>query len=842
MVFHTLYEPVAGIYQVQVGYRIEGPLDEELFERSWNRVLVRHPILRTSFVQDGLEEPLQAVWGAVTIRIDRHDLTGLSPGERRRHLEAAVSSGRRPFALDEPPLMRLALFRESENSRVLLWGMHHALLDGWSKSVVLADVFAEYEAALRGEVRGERAPRVFRDYIVWLEARKHGLGESEAFWRNLLKGFSAGTRLLADAVPAVPPNGGESELPEIARRHLRLTKELTERIRSFARRERTTLNLVLQAAWAALLSRYSGETDLVFGATVSTRPPSLPDSASIVGLLINTVPVRVRIGVLDSFRGLIDVLRRQQADRSPHEDAPLMSIQAWSEIPRGTQLFESVFVFENFPEESLRVRDGDLSIRREFCVQRSHYAIELGVIPGEELALELGFDARRFACPMMERFLKHLEQLVQGMLADPDMPIAGQRMLTEAEEHRVLFEFNDTDSPRSDPVSLTRLFEARVESDPDAIAIVDGSARMTYVQVDHSANRLAKYLTASGVGPETLVGLQAGRGAPMIVAVLGILKAGGAYLPIDPSYPANRRRFMIEDSGVRLILTDRIEGEGEGEGEGESEPTSPALVRTISLDDIAGLVAQQSPATLDIPGPTPRSLAYVLYTSGSSGHPKGVEIEHASAANHVRRAAESFELRKGDRLLQFASLSFDTSVQEIFGALTAGATLFLRPANIIDSVAGFLAACSEWNLTVLDLPTAYWHEVVASASAEELSLPACAASRGHRRRGRAARNVRPVARDGGGPCAPGERLRPHRGIRGGRILELGRRELDGGLRHGADRSADIQRPDLHSRPRSPAAARGRSRGRSLHRRRRRSAGISKSTEGNIGQLHSGPFS
>lgn len=708
MLFHSLYHPESAVYQIVIGYRIEGPLDEDVFEKSWNRTVARHAILRTSFATEGVEEPLQIVWRDVRVPLARDDLTRLSDTERRDRSEERLRQARVGFALDEPPLMRLALLRESGTSRLLLWSMHHALLDGWSKSLVLADVFTAYEAAVRGELdeRGPAPP--YRDYIAWLQERQPNAVAAESFWRKHLSGFSAPTPIAADAVPAPASRNGDGG----SLCALRLSRALTARVSEFARRNRVTVNLVLQAAWASLLSRYTGEEDIVFGNTVSTRPPGRASSESMVGLLINTLPMRACIRSGDSARTLLEQLRQQSVATSPYELTPLTAVQGWSEIPRGTPLFDSVFIYENFPEDSFRSRDGSLSVRRTLSVQRTNYPLEFSVIPGPELSLELGFDKDRFEPFAIEQMLEHARRILEGFVENPETPIAILPLLTPAEERKILFEWNDTRKEYPDARLVPELFEEQARQNPHALALVHQSEQWTYQRLNEHSNRLARFLISRGVGREVLVALCADRSPQMVIGLLAILKAGGAYLPLDPAYPRERQSFMVEDSGAELVLTT-----------GAAETTLPtAPGRILSLDGWRDTIGRESASDV-ASGPGPRDLAYVLYTSGSTGRPKGVEIEHDGLANYVRFAAERFGVRRDERLLQFASLSFDTAAEEIFSTLSAGGTLVLRTDEMVDTVATFLAKCEEWRVTVVNLPTSYWHELVAVAVAERLKIP-----------------------------------------------------------------------------------------------------------------------
>ncbi|MDQ6891928.1 MAG: amino acid adenylation domain-containing protein [Acidobacteriota bacterium] len=720
MLFHSLYQPESDVYQIQIVYRIEGALDEAVFERCWNRALERHAILRTAFVMDTRDEPLQAVWKKASIRLERHDLTALSAGERRVRIDAHLEAGRRPFSPDAPPLIRLLLLQESPSSSLFVWTVHHALLDGWSKSIVISELFADYQREASGS-DGDfvpESPTPFRDYVAWLQEQNRNETKAQSFWRDLLRGFLQATPL--PIAPARSPGPRRADRWNESARERRLSRELTDRIRGFARSNRTTVNVVLQAAWAAVLSRYSGEEDVVFGATVSTRPPSLAGAETMVGPLLNTVPIRAGIGPADSTRSLLQSLRNQQRARSPHETTPLTDILTWSEVSRRAPLFESVFVFENFPEDAFRSPDGALDVRREFTIQRTNYALEFVVFPESRLLLLIGFDPHRFDASAVEVLLSRIEILIEGMVQAPDVPIVDLPMAT-AEELSLSFE--GSRGERAVLPSVVQMFEREAVRDPDALALASiaapgrgrrasRGARCTYGELNARSNRLAHHLLRRGVGPDAVVGVCVGRSFEMVVGVLGILKAGGAYLPLDPAYPAERLRYMVEDAGAQFLLVD-----------GETKSAFPALAdRTIVLDRSllpSSGESDENPVT----GASPRDLAYVIYTSGSTGMPKGVEVEHRSLSNYIAAVADRFNLSPADRVLQFASLGFDVAAEEIFATLSRGATVVLRSDEMIGSTEGFLERCRESKITVLDLPTSYWHELVAEAANEARDLP-----------------------------------------------------------------------------------------------------------------------
>ena len=704
LLFHTLYSPQAGVYIVQLSSALSGDLDLDVFERACQRVVERHEVFRTFFVWEGVETPVQVVEQEVKLPFERHDWRTLAPEEQQERLRAFLEADRaRGFQLSKAPLMRVILIRRSEEDYQLIWSHHHLLLDGWCLSTVLKEVFIIYEAFRRGQEPRLAPSLPYRDYIAWLH--RQSLSKAETFWRQALKGFTAPTPLISDRAASDTRDGTQSFSEEV----LTLSKEATAALQSMARRYRLTPGTVAQSAWAILLSRYSGEKDVVFGTIVSGRPADLHGVESIIGLFINMLPVRVRVE--DDAR-LLDWLKDfqlQQAEARQYEYSPLLEVQRWSEVPKGVPLFESTIAFENYPLDIAPdasqggPQNGDLTVKSLRSFERPHYPLSAMVMPGQELALVIYYDRRRFSASTIKRMLCHYANLLEGIVSNPQQRLSEIPLLEPAERHQLLNEWNvtRTEVPHE---CLHELFEAQVERTPDAIALVFEEQQLTYRQLNERANQLAHHLQTRGVEAETLVGILCERSIEMVVAVLGTLKAGGAYVPLDPAYPQHRLSFMLEDAAVRVLLTQaRLR---------EALPGSQAEV--ISLDAEWEQIAQQSS---DNPAShvSPENLAYVIYTSGSTGTPKGVLVSHRGIGNLAAAQIDAFEVNPASRVLQFAATSFDASVSEIAMALLSGATLCLAPQESMLPGPALKATMREQAISVVTLPPT----VLAALPADE---------------------------------------------------------------------------------------------------------------------------
>jgi amino acid adenylation domain-containing protein len=643
MLFHHLMGEHSGVDVEQIVIDLHEPLDIEALERAWQRVVDRHAVLRTSFLSEGSTRPLQRVHQTVRIAIERHDSSAAES-----YLQA---DRRRGFDLREVPLMRLALFHFGGDQYRLIWSFHHILIDGRSFVIVLREVFQLYNALCRGEV-SVPDPQPFRDYIEWIKNRD--LSGAAEFWKEKLKGFLAPTPLLVD--PSADPNKeyryGEAEL--------RLPLEVSDRLRAFARSEGLTLNTLIQGAWALLLSRYSGEMDIVFGATKTTRRSSVPGAESIVGLFLATIPVRTRVAPARPVRDWLTELRAEWVSLRENEHTPLVAIREASEIVGGAPLFDTLVVFENQRfDTALRAEIGELP-RREFQLrEQTNYALTLAGYGDPEILLKLEYDSRRFGRPAIERMLGHLRTVLEGMAAHPEGRVADVPLVTEAERRQLLVEWNDT--KREYPqLCVHQLFEEQVERTPDNVALVFENQRLTYRELNARANQLAHELRKHGAGPDQLVGMCIERSVDMIAALLAIIKAGAAYVPLDPYLPAGRLVYMIEDSGLKILLTQR-----------ELRSSLPPFAGTVI--EIDGGEWQSN--CRENPGVTvpPENLALVIYTSGSTGHPKGVQIPRGALINILWCMRDWLGLKSGETLLAVTTVSFDIAGVDVWLPLLVGA-------------------------------------------------------------------------------------------------------------------------------------------------------------------------
>ncbi|WP_326613088.1 non-ribosomal peptide synthase/polyketide synthase [Streptomyces scopuliridis] len=737
MLLHTLTEP--GVYLDQVSFLLEGAGDPGLLATAWQRLVDATPALRTQVVWDGVPEPLQVVRRHAAVDIRQLDWTDANPDEQavllRELMDEEHAAG---IDLTVAPLMRLVLIRAREGAVRVVWTFHHVVLDGWSTTQIFEDVFAQYRAVASGA--GGAAPLAtrppFRDYVEWLG--RQDTAAAREYWRGALAGFRSPTPLPVDRRPAP---GHRSHAAERVR--IELSTEDAGALTEMAGRHRLTLNSVVQGAWALLLSRYSGESDVCFGATVSGRPADLPGMESTVGNFLNTLPVRTRIPETESLLDWLGRLQTEQAEARSFEHLALREVRDCAELPRGTELFESIVVFENYPGNEEAAAAHGLRVTDVHAVDTAGYPLDLTAYADrDKLALVLAYDPALFHHDRVAHMAEHLAVLLRGMPGGAHRPPADLPLLSDRGRDRLLGGQGDGDGegwsgrriPYEDDSCLHELIAAQARRTPDAEAVVFGASTLTYAELDSRANRLAQHLVTRGVGPETVTAICLERGPDMVVALLGVLKAGGAYVPLDPAHPAERLAYVLTDSAARLVITQRSLA--------DRLPAGPAPL--LPLDERWDLIARLPDRTPES-GVTPRDLAYVIYTSGSTGRPKGVMVEHRSISHGAASwnaaygftgrgeiegpgvgvpgasepeaggAASDKPVSDGPvRQLNVASMSFDVFVSDLVHSLCHGGALVIAPPEAIADPAQLLTLIRTARVTHLDTVPA-----LATALADE---------------------------------------------------------------------------------------------------------------------------
>jgi aspartate racemase len=688
--------PDSSFYSIPHAYRLRGPLDVEALSRAFAAVEQRHEVLRAVFPMEG-GRPVQGIGAPRREGLSAVDLEAMEErvreGEVRRLLQEEAG---RPFDLSLGPLVRRKVFRLGSEDHVLVVTIHHIVFDGWSSGIFWREVEALYEAYREG--RASPLPELaiqYGDYAVWQRERLSGevLEKEVAYWKGKLLGAPAVLELPGSRVrPSRRSDRGATARMEVS-------GPVVEALRLLGREEGATLFMTLLAAFGVLLMRHSGQEDVVVGTPVAGRNRS--DIEGLIGFFVNTLVLRTDLSGEPTFRELLARVRDVALEAYAHQELPFEKLVEQVNPERTlsySPIFQVMAVMQNAGERQIRLPGITVApIELETTTSKfdlTAFFTETG--RGMEVSFQYSTDV--YEASAMERMLTHLGILLNGIAEGPDRKVWQLPLLTQEERHLVLEEWNRTEAPYPREKTVHRLFEDQVERTPEAVAVEMEGEGLSYGQLNERSNRLARHLQGRGVGPEVLVGLCVERSVEMVVGLLGILKAGGAYLPLDPGYPKERLRFLVEDGGPRLVLTHRNLGERLPEG-----------VEQIRLDADLGQIERQSGSNPPSRA-TPDNLAYVIYTSGSTGKPKGVRIPHRGVVRLVC-GAKYAELGPGEVFLQFAPLSFDASTFEIWGALANGARLVVMPPGIA-SPSELGVAIERHAVTTLWLTAGLFHQMV----------------------------------------------------------------------------------------------------------------------------------
>ncbi|HEX7241378.1 MAG TPA: amino acid adenylation domain-containing protein, partial [Longimicrobiaceae bacterium] len=689
-------DPGSPAYNMPAALRLRGVLDAAALRASLDALVRRHETLRTTLAERG-GVPVQVVHPSAPVELVELDLGELPEAEREAEAgRLAVAEALRPFDLARGPLLRSTLVRLDEEEHVLLFTLHHVAGDGWSMQVLVREVSALYGAFSRGEEpRLPELPVQYADFAAWQRAWLAG-GVLEAqvdFWREKLRGASPLLEIPTDRPRTL------AQSPRTGTHRLTLAAEVTQGLRALSRREGTTLFMTLLAAWQVLLGRYAGQDDVVVGTPIAGR--TRRETEGLIGFFVNMLALRGDLGGDPTWSELLGRVRETALGAYEHQELPFERLVEALDVERSLDhdpVFQVTFELERAAAHEELALGGvgiePLAAGAEIAKFDLDLAMEDG---GERLEGTLLFREPLFEAQTVGRMAAHLEVLLGAMAAEPARRLSEVSLLRGAERDQVLRAWNATgaDYPR---VCVHELVSAQAARTPEAVAVIHDGGSLTYAALEEGADRLAHLLRGRGVGPEVRVGIGMEKGAEMALAVLAVLKAGGAYVPIDPAYPDERIGYLLRDSGTALVLT------------------QAQLAGRFSAGDVPVLAVDALQAELDAapagaPGSrvTPENLAYVIYTSGSTGLPKGVAVPHHAVVNLATDMAARLGLRPDDRLLNFASLSFDVSVEEIFTAWSTGAAVVLSRAELF--APGVLRETIEREgITSLELPSAYWAE------------------------------------------------------------------------------------------------------------------------------------
>jgi len=690
-------DPGNSVYNFPVAVRLKGQLNVVALKQSLDEIVRRHEALRTTFaIVDG--RPVQIIAPALTLMLPIVDLRELPETEREAEVQRlATNEAQRTFDLAHGPLVRATVLRLGENEHVGFLTMHHIVSDGWSTGILIREMATLYEGfcSERPTCLPE-LPIQYADFAHWQRRwMNSGVLESQlTYWKQQLTDAPPFLDLPTDHTrPIVQTFRGTHH-------SLRLPKNISTGLKALSRQEGITLFMTLLAAFKILLHCYTSQDDIVIGTPIANR--NRLETEGLIGFFVNTLVLRTDFSGDPDFRELLRRVREVCLGAYAHQDLPferlVEELRPARDLSRNP-LFQVMFVLQNGRPGTLELPGLTLS-PLEVDSGTTHFDLTLHIADiGDELIASLAYNTDLFETETIDRMLRHFQMLLETVCVSPGRRLSELSLLTEAERQQVLVDWNDNRVDQHNDLCIHQLFETQVERTPDAIAVVFQDEQLTYEQLNHRANQLAHHLRTLGVGPEIPVGIYLKDSLEIVLGLLGTLKAGGVYVPLDPAYPKERIAFMLEDANVPVILSEeRLLTQLPGHS-----------AKVVFLDSDWEALARESTVN-PVCTTIPTNLAYAIYTSGSTGQPKGVLVSHASIANHCRTVQRYYELDPSDSVLQFASLSFDLSLEQILPTLIVGARLVMMGTDVLHTT-DFHKKVAAFGLTVLNLPTGYWQEL-----------------------------------------------------------------------------------------------------------------------------------
>ena len=675
MLFHYLKDPRSGLYFEQLSLEISGAIDIQVFEKAWNVIIQANEMLRTVFRWEKLEKPSQVILKEYPSQINFHDFSGLDDVQKKTSFEKVKNDDRdESFDLTRVPF-RVILCKLAETQYGMIVSNHHILYDGWSNGIILKEFFNAYHSLSKGEqTLPIPAKSSFKEYVKWLQSRDRN--KQEHYWRNYLADFETATEL--------PIKRKKEETSGAGDYSITLGDDIQNKLDAFIKNNKVTLASVFYSAWGILLQRYCCSEDILFGTTVSGRSAKLKGIEDMVGLFINTIPLRINIYPCEMILNVVSQTDRLLREREEFEHTPLVDIGGRDVARNVSTLFDTIVVIENYPLDNHLIPEGSLlSIQSYSMVEATHYDLTVGIMPVKGIEIKFSFKQELFENDAIENLAVHFKTIIQKIIDQPETALSQLEIISSEEKNRILYEFNNTTVEYPRNKTIHQLFVEQAAKTPDYIAVIghgltkgeekrrrreeekNGSVeslratslqiQMSYRQLNDQSDCLADLLIEKGVLPDSIVGIMMERSIEMIIGIMSILKSGGAYLPIDPQYPQERINYMLKDSGAKLLAV-AIGTEGEKLRSWEVEHRR--------LHHSSFIIYHSN-------------LAYIIYTSGSTGNPKGVMVEHRNLINYAWWASQYY--MKGEKLNfpLYTSISFDLTVTSVFLPLITGNSVIL---------------------------------------------------------------------------------------------------------------------------------------------------------------------
>ncbi|MER0465971.1 amino acid adenylation domain-containing protein [Bacillus cabrialesii subsp. cabrialesii] len=694
MLFHSFLRKEEGAYVEQSLFTIKGSLSYEWFQRSIQTIIDRHDIFRTVFLPHvpHLSGPRQVVMTEREFHLYSEDISHLPTNGQNEYIECFKEKDKQKgFDLQKDMLIRISLFKTAEEEHVCIWSHHHILMDGWCLGIVLQEFMLIYQSIHAGKPLSLDPVRPYSTYISWLTNRDKETAAE--YWDSYLKNYST---------PSPLPRVSDEETKEGYQREdliFSLNKPLTDKLKETAKQHGVTLATFIQAVWGVMLQQYNRTDDVVFGAVVSGRPSEIPGVEQMIGLFINTIPVRIKTHQDETFQELVRRCQKEMLEAEPFTCQPLFDIQANTALKQ--ELIDHIIVFENYPiqqriADSADQTDSPLQIDQVKVSEQSGYHFNLVVAPGEELIIKFSYNAFIYDAAWINCIKRQFTQALSTAAHHPDTPIADFSFLDATEKERIVTQFNNTKTEYPKNYTIIDLFREQAEKTPGHIALVCGNLSFSYEELDKRSNSLARALYQNGFRKNETAGILAAHSAEFMISVLAVLKAGGAYLPLDAELPPERVSFMLEETQAKMLIVQK------------GLEQNAAFSGTCMISD-----AQASMEENDIPiniSSSPDDLAYIMYTSGSTGRPKGVMITNRNVVSLVSNSNYT-SASVDDRFILTGSISFDAVTFEMFGALLNGASLHIIDKSTLLSPDRFGAYLIENGITVLFLTTALFNQL-----------------------------------------------------------------------------------------------------------------------------------
>ena len=727
MLFHTLMQPQSGVYLQQYRYVMTMEnLDVSAFEKAWQAVVERHQVLRSAFVHETQEQPLQVVFKQVKLPFRYLDWRDISQKQQQEKIEQLLAQEReQSLPFNQAPLMRVNLIQLDDNRYQFIRSYHHILMDAWCFSLIMVEFLQFYRHFTQGKTIQLAPAAQYQDYIAWLSKNSNQKVE-KSFWQQKLAGFTEPTSL------------GISQRNRFANvNHQTLSKDIvcqldakySAQLKTIANDYQVTLNTLLQGAWAQTLARYSQQENIVFGITVAGRSIDLSGIENMVGLFINTLPLKIEVQSEENLGHWLQALQQNNLSVRDFEQTSLALIQQWSDV-EDQPLFNSIFVYENTPmDKALDLDKLEFSVEEAQNRSNLNYPLTVTVLPKDNLHLELTYRCSDFDEQSVTAMLAYFRQLLVNLCQLPSTQqirlIDIEPSLNGSETHGADVAQLNTASASANlktsaligetaqpfalaPHLFTEVFTQLVKQQPNANAVTFGQETLSYAELNEQSNRLAHYLLSQyEIKPDTLVGLCMTPCVDMVVAILAILKSGAAYVPLDPNYPTARLQYMINDAELNVIVSQKALATHDIFVQA---PDKLVAIDCAKFKQILAKIPFDIAPDVSIKAD---HLAYVIYTSGTTGQPKGVMVEHQQLSNFLTNVAKRYHITPQDKILQFSTINFDISIEECFGALCSGAELIIRDQDCVSDPVKFFAFCQQHEISVISLPTAFWHQLVS---------------------------------------------------------------------------------------------------------------------------------